>query len=52
MAVTVTVAVAYDADLYESTAPDHRDGVGIVVAEVEVLRVHMRKHLKASKLRP
>ena len=37
VAHAVAVAVADDADLHEGAAPDHRDGVGIVVAEVEVL---------------
>ena len=37
MAEAVAVAVADDANLHEGAAPDHRDGVGVVVAEVEVL---------------
>jgi hypothetical protein len=55
VAVTVPVAVANDADLYESTAPNHRDGVRIVVAEVEVLQpeglslVASPRHLRVTK---
>jgi hypothetical protein len=38
MAVTVAVAIADHANLHKGTAPNHRDGVGIIVAEVEVLQ--------------